>query len=87
MCGAGLTTVPRAGGNLMAIEFICVRLNGAVNEVCASCKSTITDKAYVRELSTRIIYHNQWCMEAHKASATKALEHHDVAVHKEDFYR
>lgn len=58
----------------MAVDFICVRLNGAVLEVCAACKTTITGKEYVRELGTRILYHNQWCMETHRLSATKALE-------------
>jgi hypothetical protein len=59
----------------MALEYIAVRFNtAAVNEVCVACKTVITEKHYVRDLSTRIVYHNQWCMHAHVVSSNRAIE-------------
>lgn len=57
----------------MAIECIYVNLHLPVNEVCIACLQDIAGKSYLRDLKTRIVYHNKWCFDAHVESSEKRI--------------
>ena len=40
---------------------------------CAMCCTAI-GKSYVRDLATRLVYHNAWCMSLHIAETEKCIE-------------
>jgi hypothetical protein len=58
----------------MAMKRIYAKLYMPVHELCAGCQQDITQNWYVRDLGTGIIYHNDWCLEAHTGSSEKAIE-------------
>lgn len=62
------------------MRFICVTLHGQLMMQdrttpypCAICTTPI-GKSYVRDLATRLVYHNQFCLDNHVAQTTLAIE-------------
>lgn len=57
------------------MRFVAVNTSSAKGEMtwCAFCTKAI-GKSYVRDLQTRCVYHNVWCLEAHVLDSLIAIE-------------
>ena len=62
------------------MRYICVNLLSQIVQKdgtfypCTICCTAI-GKSYVRDLATRLVYHNAWCMSLHIAETEKCIEH------------
>lgn len=56
-------------------DFICVNVNAAKDDEwhCTLCTTPI-GKSYVRDLSTRLVYHNLWCLDSHIKQSVLCIE-------------
>ena len=42
---------------------------------CSYCKTPL-GKSYVRDLSTRLVYHSPWCLDVHELETVRCIENH-----------